>query len=339
MRRARQIAFGLSVFVGILVLTKLGIKAFSPWSQVTDLWESGNTIKELSGNFHFFRYLVAYPGLYLENIWPGFGFSAYVGLFVAASAMLFRASNLLANSHSPGILAWAIFFSAHAFMNGRGAIGWTAWLLCVYLALRNYDKRGLSGVFNFRTAFIVTSSTFLASVTSGVFLVVLASHFMLLGRAVWTSSIPSPGSVRLKSFLSFAISLVLLVVVLNFAVKYLQSAIEKVIVFFGDASGVIHHGIGQVLSEFDPVVFFSFLMILALTASVFVVLARGRAHPATWRLLFVCLVGGSAGFTALTLIIPVLALFLGAIFKGFAKNPPILPALKSARPNAEMPAQ
>lgn len=331
MKRTRQLALGLSVFVGILISTKLGLKAFTPWSQVTDLWESGKTIKELAGNFHFFRYLVAYPGLYLENMLPGFGFSAYVGLFVAASAMLFRASNLLANSRAPGILAWSIFFAAHAFMNGRGAIAWTAWMLCVKLTIGNYNKRRLGDLLNFRTSVVIAVSTFLSSVTSGVFLVVTASNFMLIASTLRIRSNVFSAPIRLKSLSSFFLSVFIILITLGYALNYLYLAVKKVRMFFDDASGILKHGLGHIISNFNPVVFILLLIVFILVALVLVTLTRRRVHPAICRLLFVGLIGGSLGFTALTLLIPVLTIFFGVAFKGLGENVLILLNLKNQR--------
>ncbi|MDG1463047.1 MAG: hypothetical protein P8R04_05695, partial [Gammaproteobacteria bacterium] len=109
-----------SIFCSLCFLSLSELKVFQAWSQVTYLWNSGHPLLHFIGSFHFPRYLVAHPGLMLEEIFPGIGFSIYVSIFVTLNMLLFRRIHMVLVGYPPSIFVYIIFMLIHLFMNGRG---------------------------------------------------------------------------------------------------------------------------------------------------------------------------------------------------------------------------
>ena len=86
---SRAYLIPLLVFVAINALHLLGLKVYEPWLQVILLWTHHLDVADLAGNFHFSRLMVTVPGLWLEDRWPGHGFSTYVSIFLLLCSVLF----------------------------------------------------------------------------------------------------------------------------------------------------------------------------------------------------------------------------------------------------------
>lgn len=321
-RPVRRAALGgwLTAFAAAALLSFIGLKRFEPWDQVLDLWE-GNVsplLLAVTGHPHFFRYLTAYPGFLWEESYPDFGFSLYISLFLAFNVVLWRGLSLLATGRPPTLLAWCGFFATHFFMNGRGVIAWTSWLLCLSLCLRltRGPVRGL------RPLLIVALSCWLAAVSTGVFIVVVASSvlFYLQYRQ----------RTRMKP-LRKAILVAVAAPVVFYVAQYLLLAIQKNIDFFGGGfEGVYHmlaHGLGRVLFGNE------LLAVVLVAAAAFsllflVILVRMRNRPFTpvEKLIGIACGGGLFGLTVLTLAVPLVLLY-----------PQTRSAARAVPPGARMP--
>jgi hypothetical protein len=292
-----------AALAGAALLSALGIKSFEAWEQVSDLWETGVSPLFLAavGHPHFFRFLTAYPGFLLEQAYPGFGFSLYISVFLAFNVALLRRVALLGAGRMPGAAGWTLFLAAHFFMNGRGVIAWTAWLLCVLICLRlvRGEERAVRGMLQAALA------CWLAAVSTGVFIVVVAAlvlFYMQYRRR--------RGAHIGRKLALFALCAPLM----YYTGQYLWLAIKKNIDFFGGGlSGMIHmlaHGLGRVL--FGSEVLAVCLVALAAFLLLFLymlVRMRGRALAPLEQLLGVTVFGGMFGLTVLTLALPLLLLF------------------------------
>jgi hypothetical protein len=264
------------------------------------LWEIDINPLLLLGHPHLPRYLVAYPGFLLEDVWPGAGFSLYIAAFFAASVALLRTIASLAIHRGPSLLVYAVFIGAHLAMNGRGAIAWTAWLLCVWVCLKV-----AAGIVRPGSQLgWVAISCLLSAVSTGVFIVVLITFAVFLLARLRSS--------RRTKTIPKMLALIVAVPLGYLLLEYFLLAVDKNVEFFGGGlSGVLlmlEHGAGARLFQFDTV---SLLLLTAIAfgAALFVVLTFfGRPLTSLERLTLFPLLGGLFGLTVLTLSIPLLLL-------------------------------
>jgi hypothetical protein len=301
--RSRTLLIFLAALAGAALLTVAGIKTFGAWDQVTELWESGVSplLLAVMGHPHFFRFLTAYPGFLLEDSVAGWGFSFYICIFFACNVALLRHNLRLATGAAPTLATWLVFFAVHMFMNGRGVIAWTAWLLCIMLCVRmsRGDSGGLGALLQGALA------CWLAAVSTGVFIVVavaLALFYLQFRRR------SRGGIVRKLAIAACAAPFIF------YIVEHLYVAIMKNIDFFGGGiDGVIHmlsHGLGRVLFGSDILAVF-LIGGGAIAVLLLVVLLRMRKHRFTplEQLLVLPLCGGMFGLTVLTLALPVFLMY------------------------------
>jgi hypothetical protein len=290
-----------ALFFGIAA-TYLGLKNFEAWTQVIDLWETEVSPLLLVGHPHFFRYLIAYPGFLLESELPNLGFSIYVSLFFAINVVLLRRLSLLCQDREPPVWAWAIFLLAHMFMNGRGVIAWTAWLLCAILCLRMSRHEG-GGM---KHLLLLIATCWLAAVSTGVFIVTVATlllfYFQYRKRAMKRS--------KLSIFLTTLLGVPMFAIVAD----YFWVALQKNVEFYGGGlSGVLNmlqHGVGMVLFESPAIA----MLLIYISALALILLAFLGFHGKVWsplqKLIFLGLSGGLFGFTVLTLVIPLFLIYV-----------------------------
>lgn len=302
-RYAGSTAHWVLALLFAVIFSRFGIKRFEPWPQVLELWESGVSplLLAVSGHPHFFRFMTSYVGFLLEEAYPLMGFSFYVSIFFAANVLLWRKVAFLSNGRAPSAVAWTVFLAAHFFMNGRGVIAWTAWLLCVWLCLMQArgEPRRLKGL-------LLTALTcWLAAVSTGVFVVAVIAfvlfRFHYKGR-------------RRTGIFTKGLGLVISVPVLYVIANYFVVAVTKNIDFYGGGLqglfGMLAHGVGKVLfgSEIMAVLIVS---LSAFTLMFFVMLLKLRKQAFTpMEKLIACAVfGGLFGFTVLTLAVPLVLLY------------------------------
>lgn len=312
----------------LAALTLSGVKEFSDWPQVQELWQGHATPASLMGHPHLFRYLVAYPGLVLEEAYPELGFSLYCALFMVINASIWSAIVRKTQLVSPSYLTWGIFILAHMFMNGRGVIAWSAWLLSISLCI---DLSRATEPVKWPVV-RGTVACFLGAVSTGVFVIVLFSIFVFfLDR--WKA-----GGVKLKNLKNLKGLLVLLMLVpcSYVFVSYFIVAIEKNLDFFGGGlHGLIQmlgHGTGKIfLSEdsLDLGMGMALFMVLAVPVGSLAALMFFFGPPIRpiRKLLIISIAGGLFGFTVLTLAIPLILCETSKVsrwifrFRGIRRHP------------------
>ena len=274
---------------------------FNDWDQVSVFWDAGVQPFSIINHKHFLRYLVSYPGFLLQEEIPSIGFSIYLSIFFSINISLFRLLSFEAFKRSVQSWAWMIFAVSQLFMNGRGLVAWTGWLICIYLCLRINKGESMS----IGKLSLITISIMFASVTSGVFIVTIFTIFVFI-----LSEYKSFFNTRKKSFF-FLILLFMLIAF--FYSKYFIAAIEKNISFFGGGiEGLFNmtsHGLGKFFfgSFIGEIAFFA-LIEFAFLAIVFLKIKRYKINPFQ-KLFLIALCGGGMGFLTLTLLVPVTILY------------------------------
>lgn len=322
----------------LAVLTLSGIKEFSAWPQVLELWQGHATPASLIGHPHLFRYLVAYPGLLLEDAYPALGFSLYCCLFMVLNASVWSAIVRKTQLVSPSYLTWGVFLLAHLFMNGRGVIAWSSWLLAVSLCI---DLSRATVPVKWPVVRGVVAC-FLGAVSTGVFVVVLFSIFVFfLDR--WRA-----GGVKLKNFRGLLVLLMLVPCSYVF-VSYFFVAVEKNLDFYGGGlHGLIQmlgHGMGKIFLAGENLdagaglgLVLALLLALAIPIGCLAALLFLFGPPIRpiRKLLVISIAGGLFGFTVLTLAIPLMLCEAGRAsrrvfrFLGFRNHP--IPTERSIGP-------
>jgi membrane protein implicated in regulation of membrane protease activity len=301
--RASSITVASVAFFVAALASISGIKVFDSWGQVNELWESEINPLLLIGHPHMPRYLVAYPGFLLDERLPGIGFSFYIAVFVAINFVLFRAVALLAIQRKPSLPIYLVFAAIHLAMNGRGAIAWAGWLLCIWVCHKismNIDRPASQLGW-------VALSCWLASVSTGVFIVVVMTFlFFILRHHRPTQQVS----------LTRRVIILCLAVPLGYAVlEYFLIAVEKNIDFYGGgmsgAFNMLAHGLGVVFLEINlgSIVLLWFIAYGAVVVAFAAISSRRRFSPLAC-LILLPVFGGLFGFTVLTLVIPPLLLRL-----------------------------
>ena len=296
MRRSFHGIDALLAIAAASLATLSGAKVFDAWEQVIVLWDAELGPLALVGHPHMLRYMVAYPGFLMEESFPGIGFSLYVGIFFGFNVLLLRLISQLGAARSPSLVVYMLFIGAHLTMNGRGAIAWTGWLLCVWVCLKVAAGIARPGS---QIGWVALSCA-LAAVSTGVYIVSVVA-FGVFMVAHWRATRRSNWFRRL---LAFAIAVPLVYALLD----YFIVAIEKNVEFYGGGiEGVfnmLEHGVGVVLVDSGPMA----IVLLGIVALVGMVLSMltvyGRPLTPLERLIGLAVAGGLFGFTVLTLAIP-----------------------------------
>lgn len=294
-----------------------GLKTFEPWPQVVLLWGSGADVFDYVGHFHFYRLMVASAGLWLEDAWPGYGFSAYMTLFLSLSSLLFSKTHEIISGRRPQGWAWVLFLSLFLLMNGRGAIGWAGWLLCVHacLGVAAGHRPGLS----FKTVFQCIVGLVLAVVSSGIFLCCTAvfGYFIFVKSA--TRKRWSLRRISAARLVDLVFVFVMIPVAAYFMVGYLVAAVYKALVFYGDGLrgliGVATHGIA---SQIDRITFLHIGaagLIMILGGLFFLSGFPARIGKDVVAIILIALGGGIFGLTILTLAFPLIIIAMGKLLR------------------------
>lgn len=304
-------------FVYLMALT--GAKVFEPWQQVTTLWDSGWPILYFIDNFHFERYLASYPGLLLEELFPGIGFSIYIAIFVAMNVILFRRVHKGFAGFPPSWFAYAILLFAHLAMNGRGPIGWFGWLLSLYLHARFIDPQRSGVFFTIKVSFLLLISILFSSVSSGVFIVVFMSNALLIALAL--RNYKRTANLRVSGIFYGFFAYSIIGFAFYRATLYAIDAVLKILNFFGSYTEIIQHGVGLLSGRFDAFVMYSICLILLMILLLLWKLINTEVAPVLWVLFIFSIVGGGFGFTTLTLNIPVVLVLFGSFLRVAYKQP------------------
>lgn len=310
---SKRTVLGLAVFGGFCLLSLTELKVFEAHSQVLYLWDSGQPLLSFIGHFHFYRYLTFYPGLLLEEIYPGIGFSIYISIFATLNTLLFRRVYNAVIGYPPSLFVYIIFLLIHLVMNGRGAIGWSGWLLCLSLHCKfsNSDRAGSfltvgnSGLFFFSILF--------SSVSSGVFIVVFMSNLLLVARILRASVLSY--KFKFTHLFSIIFANVIIGYSIYFATFYLLDALHKILLFYGSYTSVIMHGLGLLAIYYDLGVVLLTLVIMAISFILLWVILKEKITPVIWLLFIISMAGGAFGFTTLTLNIPLFLIFFSVLLR------------------------
>ncbi len=289
---------GLFAFSVAALASVTGIKVFTFWSQVLIIWESGDSPLLLIGHPHVYRFLIVYPGFLLEECLPSMGFSLYIAIFFACNIILFRKISLLAIRQEPSLFIYILFSSIHLFMNGRGVIIWTAWLLCVWVIHKISLKKSSPA----SQIFWVVLSSFLSTVSTGVFIVVIVAFSFLLLANIQSSKRSSINHRLLIFSLGSIFGYIF--------IEYFVLSIEKNTDFYGGgipgAFNMLQHGMGAFIIEGNLInaIFFGFFVtsfVLGLAVAIW-----GYRFSLLDRFMGLTIFGGLFGFTVLTLLFPLL---------------------------------
>lgn len=297
--RADFPAFIVSFLMFFLIAS--GLKEFYAWHQVLYIWNYKGKVPLELWDQHFFRYIIAYPGLYLKALFPPFGFSIYCLIFFVLNVVLLSRIFCKVFGMEPSFLWWCFFISAHFFMNGRGVIAWTAWLSCIAICIdlneseKKVRKAGLRFV----------GTCFLAMVSTGVFIVVVSSIFLFVFNRI--KQLGFSCFLKTRSLFAF---FALLPFVFLFANRF-YVAIYKNISFYGGGGlsilNMLDHGAGKFFLDLDS---FGRWLMLFLISPFFSVLALflfcRKKSRVDEKLLLITIIGGFFGYTVLTLSIPLL---------------------------------
>lgn len=289
----------LLILLLLLALTLSGVKEFAAWPQVLDLWEQQATPASLASHPHLFRYMVAYPGLLLDDAYPVLGFSLYCCFFLLLNASVWSAIVRKTHLSAPSLLTWGIFLMAHLFMNGRGVIAWSAWLLCVSLCI-DLSRAAVPVKWPLIRG---TVACFLGAVSTGVFVIVLFSIFVFFLER-WKA-----GGVRLRNLRGLIVLLMLVPCAYVFT-SYFIVAVEKNLDFYGGGmQGFIHmleHGMGKVFFAGGGLGIVLVALAAPLGALGALIFFFGPPIRPVRKLMIISVAGGLFGFTVLTLAIPLL---------------------------------
>jgi len=307
--------FAVLVLFNLLHLT--GLKTFEPWFQVTAYWSGYQTLFNFINNFFFYRLAVASPGLWLEDLWPGHGFSVYASVFLFLSSLLFVRIQWIVSGCRPQIWAWALLVALFMLMNGRGTIGWAGWLMVVHACLSVSAKRraGLS----FTTVLQSTLGLILATVTSGIFIccIFVIGYFSFFHNATW----PRLRHRTPLRWASLFCGVILLSITLYFAISYLTVAIERVLLFYGGGLdgfvGAATHGFLQE-GQIEIGLPFIFIAVFFLNAA-FLFLWSSYPHRIGTDVVMIILIalgtGAIFGLTILTLAFPLIFIATGKLVR------------------------
>jgi hypothetical protein len=294
--KKNELALIALIYFIILIMIVSKLKVIEPWDQVELLWRSEVNPVLILGHPHMPRYLLVYPGFLLEGALPGLGFSLYMASFFIANFVLFRMISLRLSGRSPYWYLYCIFFAAHIAMNGRGAIAWCGWLICLWVCMRLSSKLvKLSGVL----VWIAISCLF-ATVSTGVFVIVVCTYVYYIGSHV-CRNLKSSGS-------SLLIYLFILIIFGTLIVDFFVLSISKNIDFYGGGIegffNMFDHGLGVVFTQLSLIGVFLLYVSSCLMLMFAYLVAMGKKFTDMEVIVLVPIFGGIFGYTVLTLFIP-----------------------------------
>lgn len=316
MRGVRELkAIWLLIAGSYMAATLVGAIDFSLWNQVQVLWDSQATIRDILLHPHGLRYILTLPIFTISNLtgWPvDWVFSQSIAALVIGTGIILaktlRCLHQGEDTKDRGgvLLATTTFFIILSlFMNGRivPAIFGVALLLHTLVVWEVGERRW------FRTLAIVLLCLFMASVSSGTFIVVLTTFYGWIAIKVFVTP---RATVQDK-----ATRIVLLTAFLGFVavIPLLRVLVEKNVGFFGDGlEGVMemmNHGLGALLISAETFVWGSIVVILAVATIGFLLMsfafkpARLPAYAAS-----VGVAGGIFGYSTLVAAVPPLVLLV-----------------------------
>lgn len=298
---------GILIFLVCMIgLSLLGKFSFYSWQQVLDLYSYGLPFDALYGHPHFFRYLVAYPGLHLANLYGEEWFSVYIVFFMTLSIYLMY--YLLREGKSGLIfLSCASVFILHIFMNGRGAISWLGWMLIVYVMFTNTGQK--EKIINTP---ILILALLLCSVSSGTFSVAYITVILFYTYKFFKHFKLLNFDILLRISIPFFISYLyydLFMSGINRNLDYYRLGSRNIIY------NMLEHGFGSFVLEHPLYIAIMLISLLIILSYLFFALDR-KPTILEFIVIGVPLAGGIFGYTTMTLAIPSLFLVVFARLGG-----------------------
>lgn len=280
--------------------------SFFAWQQVVDLYNYHAPFDALYGHPHFFRYLVAYPGLLLSDLYGEEMFSLYIVSFMTLSIYLMY--YLLKDTKSLIILFGCVsVFILHIFMNGRGAISWLGWMMILFVIFTNSGQK--DKIFN---TIILLVALLLCSVSSGTFSVAYASVIFFYVYKF----------IKYFRFVSIHVLISLLIpIFISYAYYDLfMSGLDRNLNYYRIGSrniiyNMIEHGFGSIVLE-HPIYISVAIALLVIIFSYLFFSLRTKPTILEFIAIGVPLAGGVFGYTTMTLAIPSLFLVVFARIGG-----------------------
>lgn len=282
-----SMATNLSIILPIFFLVYFRVFDFQSWSQVDDLWAFRFTPEAVSQHPHYYRYLVMYPGFLLSE-WGGESFLRfYISLFMIVALILIRKTTAKFGYIACAI-SIAVYSCAHFFMNGRGVIAWSAWVVAIYIVHRSEQ-----GGWKWRYLILAGFSLLCSSVSTGSFVVVYTMMLAMIMRNIfWEKSI---------------VGVLALSIPVYYFSGFLGEAIDKLLIFFRvDGSwaiaNMLHHGWGRLIERSRLFVFAITGLGMMFPFALHYLLKRFKVVDV--MVLMIPAAGGAFGLTTFTLIIP-----------------------------------
>lgn len=316
-RISRHNLMPVAILVLLNVLHLVNVKTFVPWSQVTRIWSSDLPLLAYAGHFHFYRTLIASPGLWLEDIWPEHGFSLYVSLFLFLVSLLLVRIQILLSGRAPQLWAWFLLLALFMLMNGRGAIGWAGWILCVHACLG--AAMGVRAGLSLKTVCQCFLGLSFATVSSGV----LVASVALIVYFVFAEILHRRRKHRwrMSTIRLIGVSLVCIAVPIlgYFVFHHLLDAVEKNLNFYGGGlegmMGIATHGIASQIEKVTTVHVLSGGLVLLFAMLFALSHYRKRIENKLLAAIMIPVFGGIFGITILTLSFPLIIIATGTLFR------------------------
>ena len=307
-----------AIYLIPIFFVQSGLAKFEPWEQVTALWEQGLNPLEMVEHAHFYRFLIAYPGLKLKEYLSEIGFTYYILIFWMFNIALWRRICIIVSGCGARKINTLLFIVVHIAMNGRGAIAWSGWLLCVFVNLRVNRKPFNSLV----DPLLLALGLLLSAVTTGVFIVAFSVVLLFFVRQIFYEKT----KMQLMMPGRLIVTLAYVLIIYHFA-SYFSVSIFKNIEFFGNGFdsvlNMMSHGAGTYLNKFTEAEL-SLLVTLIFLIVLVIILVRSRRESPILIMVGLASLGGIFGFTVLTLLIPLMLIitpsmsFLGIARDGFS---------------------
>ena len=291
------------------LLCVIGTVQFELWSQVVRFWVSDFTLYEKFTHHHGFRYFLVYPIFQLAK-WLGVSynwlFSLYVPVLISLIAYFTTHAVVGMGRHTSIEKRTIIFIGVSLFiillsllMNGRLMFAFTGSAILVW-ALLNWERNR-----DWINLLAIVTAFFFSSVSSGTFIVVIASFYFFLGVNVLLGT---PSVCRRKILVNYA----LLLVLVN---PFLTMVLIKNFEFYGDdfssVMGLLSHGYGLLLLQ-SNLIFLAVGMIAILLLTYF--FRKQIFHY--WvlsSLVLIYIAGGMFGYSTALVVLPPLLVITSEI--------------------------
>lgn len=296
----------LAFLICMSVMALLGGFSFFAWQQVLDLYNYHVPFDVLFGHPHFFRYLVAYPGLLLSDLYGEQMFSLYIVCFMAMSIYLMY--YLLRDAKSSIILfSCTSVFILHIFMNGRGAISWLGWMMILYVIFTNSGQKD-----KISNTLILLLALLMCSVSSGTFSVAYATIILFYTYKF----------IKYFRFVNIHVLISLLIpIFISYAYYDLfMSGLDRNLNYYRIGSrniiyNMLEHGFGSIVLE-HPIYISIAIALLVIIFSYLFFSLKTKPTILEFIAIGVPLAGGVFGYTTMTLAIPSFCLVVFARIGG-----------------------